>query len=202
SVENLLVFFASTLTIAVLATMFWPGAAIRIAAAALLLFTCWLLRHDVARKFIRGTGLPRFSSAALLGGYFWLAVASLVWLLGGYQFEGYIYDAVVHSVMLGFAMSMIMAHAPIILPAVLRRPLPYRSAMWAPLILLHVGLAARVFAGDLPARPLPCQIGGTLHVAAVLLFRVVAVTSSALGTRTRPESERPPAPAPSESNEI
>jgi len=37
------------------------------------------------------------------------------------------YDAVVHAIFLGFVISMVMAHAPVILPAVLRRPLPYRS---------------------------------------------------------------------------
>ncbi len=200
--ENILVLAAAALTLAMLTTVFWPDTAIRAAALVILALTIWLGRHDVAGRFVRAVGLPRFSAAALLGGYFWLGVAACIWLVDGYQYEGYVYDAVVHSVMLGFAMSMIMAHAPIILPAVLRHPLPYRSAMWAPLGLLHLGLAIRVFAGDLPARPLPWQIGGTLNVAAVLLFLVIAVTSSVLGTRTRPESERPPAPAPSESSEI
>ncbi|HLR58039.1 MAG TPA: hypothetical protein VK098_07685 [Beutenbergiaceae bacterium] len=200
--ENILVLAAAALTLAMLTTVFWPDTAIRAAALVILALTIWLGRHDVAGRFVRAVGLPRFSAAALLGGYFWLGVAACIWLVDGYQYEGYVYDAVVHSVMLGFAMSMIMAHAPIILPAVLRRPLPYRSAMWAPLGLLHLGLAIRVFAGDLPARPLPWQIGGTLNVAAVLLFLVIAVTSSVLGTRTHPESERPPAPAPSESSEI
>lgn len=184
SVENILVLTASALTVAVLGTAFWPGAAIRTAAVILLVFTLWLMRHDIARKFIRSEGLPRFSAAALLGGYVWLAVAALVWLAGGYQYGGHIYDAVVHSVMLGFAMSMIMAHAPIILPAVLRRPLPYRAAMWVPLGLLHIGLAVRVFAGDLATQQFAWQIGGALNVAAVILFLLTAVASSVLGAKT------------------
>lgn len=180
SVENVLVVAASFITLAVMGTMFWPDAAIRVAAAVTLAFTIWLMRHDVARKFLRSAGLPRFSAAALLGGYFWLAFAALVWLAGGYRYEGYIYDAVVHSVMLGFAMSMIIAHAPIILPAVLRRPLPYRAAMWVPLGLLHLGLAIRVFAGDLTAHQGAWQVGGSLNVAAVILFLLTAITSSVL----------------------
>lgn len=189
SVENILVGATSAFTLATLGTMFWPDAAIRTAAVITFAFTVWLVRHDVARKFIRGEGLPRYSAAALLGGYFWLAVASLVWLVGGYQYEGYIYDAVVHSVMLGFAMSMIMAHAPIILPAVLRRPLPYRAAMWIPLGLLHSGLIVRVFVGDLGAYNLAWQIGGSLNVAAVLIFLLTAVTSSVLGSREQSEAK-------------
>jgi hypothetical protein len=38
-------------------------------------------------------------------------------------------DAVIHAAFLGFAMSMVMAHAPVIPPAVLRRPLPYHAAL-------------------------------------------------------------------------
>ena len=40
-----------------------------------------------------------------------------------------------------------MAHAPIIFPAVLGRPLPYRPWFWLPLALLHGGLLIRVI-GD------------------------------------------------------
>ena len=43
---------------------------------------------------------------------------------------------------------MVLAHAPVILPAVLRRPLPYRTAMWIPLALLHIGLLTRIGAGN------------------------------------------------------
>ena len=184
SSDNMLLLAAVTLSLAVVSTLFWPDAAIRGTAAVILAFTFWLARHDVARKFIRGAGLPRFSAAALLGGYFWLALAALIWLAAGYQHEGFLYDAVVHCVMLGFAMSMIMAHAPIILPAVLRRPLPYRAGMWAPLGLLHAGLVIRVFAGDLAGSAAWWQIGGILNVAAIVLFLILAVTSSVRGPET------------------
>src|SRR5690625_3228836 len=75
SVDTVLVGAATALTLAALASLFWPDLAIRLGAAPLLAFTAWLLRHDVASKFIRASGLPRFSAAALLGGYLWLAVA-------------------------------------------------------------------------------------------------------------------------------
>lgn len=183
SVENILVLATAALTVAMLGTLFWPDVAIRVAAVVTLAFTFWLMRHDVARKFVKGTGLPRYSAAALLSGYFWLAVAALIWIVTGYESQGFIYDAVVHAVMLGFAMSMIMAHAPIILPAVLHRPLPYRAIMWFPLGLLHVGLVIRIFIGDLGGHHLLWQIGGTVNVVAVLLFLMTSVGSSILGAR-------------------
>src|SRR5699024_6482318 len=50
---------------------------------SLLLLTFWLVRHDVARRTINATGLPRFAAAALLAGYVWLALAGLLLLLAG-----------------------------------------------------------------------------------------------------------------------
>ena len=113
---------------------------------ALLALVGWLAGHDVARRTIRSTGLARFVAGCLLAGYGWLAVAGACWLLGGAAPDGPRYDAVVHAVFLGFTLSMIMAHAPVILPAVLRRPLPYHPAMIAPAALLHGSLALRLWA--------------------------------------------------------
>ncbi|MFN8183954.1 MAG: hypothetical protein U0R23_05995 [Candidatus Nanopelagicales bacterium] len=45
-------------------------------------------------------------------------------------------------------MSMVMAHAPVILPAVLRVQLPYRFAMYIPVVMLHASLLLRVLLGD------------------------------------------------------
>ena len=57
-------------------------------------------------------------------------------------------------------MSMVLAHAPVILPAVIRRPLPYRAFLWLPLVVLHVALAARV-AGDVSGIDRLWQAGGS-----------------------------------------
>jgi hypothetical protein len=72
---------------------------------------------------IRSTGLPRFMAANMLAGYAWLAVAATTWALTRTAYDGPAYDVVVHAVFLGFTLAMIMAHAPVILPAVLRQPL-------------------------------------------------------------------------------
>src|SRR5699024_10794129 len=93
-------------------------------------------------------------------------------------FNGGAYDALVHSVMLGFTISMIFAHAAVILPAVLRRPLPYHPVMYIPAVLLHVALAVRVIGGDLRGVHVVWQIGGIGNVVALLLFVVTAVTTA------------------------
>jgi predicted permease len=81
---------------------------------------------------------------------------------------------------------MVMAHAPIILPAVLRRPLPYRAVMWIPLGLMHIGLAIRVVAGDLVGHRTLWQTGSIINIVALLLFFAVAAGSSIAGPVARP----------------
>ncbi|MDN5791021.1 MAG: hypothetical protein L0H25_09155 [Micrococcales bacterium] len=180
-----LVLHAAAQTVALVATLLWPDVGARLTGLVIASLVAWLVRHDVARKTIRATGLPRFSAAALLGGYLWLFLAAVTWVAGGAQLDGAAYDLVVHAVMLGFAISMVMAHAPVILPAVLRRPLPYRPMMWIPLVLMHLGLVARIIAGDLLGLYPVWQAGSVINVIALLLFFVVAATSSALGPVTR-----------------
>jgi hypothetical protein len=168
-----------------------PDLGTRLLGAVLLLLTCWLARHDVARRTIRSTGLPRYSAAALLLGYFWLLVASVLWLLDGAGLDdvagsadGSTRDAALHAVFLGFTMSMVMAHAPVILPSVLRRPLPYRPALWGPLVLLHAALAVRVIAGLL-GRQGPWVAASVLTVVALLAFVATAAWCTITGGRPR-----------------
>ena len=122
---------------ACVATTLWPATGYPLLGAALLALCGWLAVHDVARRTVRSTGLPRYMAWSLLAAYAWLAVAGLVWLLAGRQPSGPGYDAVLHSIFLGFTISMIMAHAPVILPAVLRVRLPYHPAMYVPVVPHH-----------------------------------------------------------------
>ncbi len=78
------------------------------------------------------------------------------------------YDAMLHAVFVGFVMSMIFGHAPVIFPAVLGGSVRFGRLFYAPLALLHASLALRV-AGDLGASPLRAW-GGLLNMAAIVLF--------------------------------
>lgn len=180
-----LVLFAAALSTGLVATLVWPDVGARLVGAVVAGLVVWLLRHDVARRTIHTTGLPRFSAAALLGGYAWLLVAAAVWLAWGARASGATYDLVVHAVFLGFGISMVMAHAPIILPAVLRRPLPYRPIMWIPLALMHSGLVIRIGVGDLRGDETLWRLGSVVNIVALLLFFVVAAVSVALGAPRR-----------------
>ena len=106
--------------------------------------------------------------------------------MAGPVLEGRAYDATVHAVFLGFTLSMIMAHAPSILPAVTRVPLPYRPAMWAPWLLLQVSLVLRLWGGDALGSDLAREVGGAGNAVALLLFFGVAAASTVMGPPSRP----------------
>lgn len=158
------------------ATLVAPDWGARALGLGCLLVAVWLIRDDVGRRMIRSTGLRRFNAAALLLGNLWLGVAGVVWAVGGQPSASGAYDAVIHGVFLGFGMSMIMAHAPIIFPTVLGRPLPYRPAMWGPLALLHLGMATRLTGGLAAIAPL-YRLGGVLTVLSVLAFAITVIYS-------------------------
>lgn len=175
--EPWLVAIAAAMVAATLATLLWPTVGHRLLGLALLALIAWLVRFDVARRTVRSAGQTRFMALCLLAGYAWLTVPALTWSLTGPATAGGAYDAVVHSVMLGFVISMIMAHASVILPAVVRRPLPYTPLMYGPAALLHASLLLRV-AGDVGASDAAVDVGGALGVVSILSFVVVAVWSA------------------------
>ncbi|SFE28364.1 hypothetical protein [Blastococcus tunisiensis] len=178
-----LVLLAAGLLGGIVAALLWPAAGTALLGTALLALVGWLAAHDVARRTIRARGLTRFMAGCMLAGYVWLGVAGAIWLVGGPATTGVRYDAVVHAVFLGFTISMIMAHAPVILPAVLRRPLPYTPALVAPAVLLHGSLALRLWAGDALGHEAAWRWGGVLNIAAVVLFVALAVGSVLLAAR-------------------
>ena len=115
-----------------------PGAPVM--GAGLLALTGWLVRHDVARRTVRQRGVTRYMAIGLLAGYVWLGLGGLLTVMSGVTTPGLVYDAMLHAVFLGFVMSMVFAHAPVIFPAVLGRPLSYRPAFYLHVGVLHASL--------------------------------------------------------------
>lgn len=139
----------------------------RFMGAVLVLLALWLMAFDLARVTVRQTGLPRYIAVCLVTGYAWLALG------GTLLAAAFAYDAALHAIFIGFVFSMVFGHAPVILPAVLRVPLPYRSVLYLPLVLLHASLAARVLGGIVEQAAL-VRAGAWGNAAAIALFIVVA----------------------------
>ena len=192
SAEGVLVGIAALVAVTAAGAVLFPDAGARAFGLALLVLVGWLGPRDVARRTVRSAGLPRFSAAAMLAGYGWLGVAGTAWLVAGVTTTPASHDVVVHTIFLGFVMSMVLAHAPVILPAVLRRAVPYRPLLWVPLVTLHAGLLVRVV-GDVAGRAGPVEVGGYGTVAALLLLPLTAVASAAMPAPStpRPATTRP-----------
>jgi hypothetical protein len=134
----------------------------RVMGLVLVMLALWLFAFDLARVTVRQRGLPRYIAVCLLSGYAWLAFG------GALLATATAYDAALHSIFVGFVFSMVFGHAPVILPAVLRVKLPYRSVLYLPLILLHASLAVRVFVS--------VGAGAWGNAAAIALFIATAAS--------------------------
>ena len=150
---------------------------VRTIGAALVALAVWLARFDIARRSIRHAGLSRFMGVCLLGGYAWLGLGGILAALSGAAAPGSLYDAILHAVFLGFVMSMVFAHAPVILPAVLGVTMEYRPVFFLHVAVLHVSLAVRL-TGDLVDVLGRWRVyGGLLNAITLILFLVNTVTS-------------------------
>jgi len=166
-------------------TLLLIGAAVSGAlyGAALAALAVWLLRHDIARRTVRAHGLSRYMAVCLLGGYGWLAVAGLAWSATSLGWP--LRDAALHALGLGFVFSMVMGHAPVILPAIAGVKLQYGRWFYAPLALLHLSLLVRLVPGH--AGPALRALGGLLNTAALALF-VLTLMAAALLWRARKQN--------------
>ncbi len=153
----------------------YAGTAAPFSGIGLLVVTAWLLRHDIAMRTIRMAGLPRFSATCILAGYFWMALAGALLLVTPPGTVTFSYDAVVHAIAVGFILSMIFGHAPIILPAVTGAQVRYSAAAYLPLVILHLSVLLRVAADliervDLRAASGPVTIIAFATYAATLII--------------------------------
>jgi len=154
-----------------------PEAGRRISGVALLGMSAWLFKYDIAWVTVRRPGQTRFIALCLIFGFFWLGLGGLWWVLSPYATAGPIVEGALHTVLLGFVMSMIFGHALIILPAVTGVALPFHPAFYAHLGLLHASLAAKIF-GDAAGLATWREVGGTLNVAAIILFLLASAASA------------------------
>ncbi len=124
--------------------------------------------------------INRYVTIHTTAAYYWittglaLLLLRLVWVS-----NPFLYDAFIHSIAVGFVGTMILAHGPVILPAILKRPMVSKTLSLIPLLLLTLGNLIRV-AGDL-VKPfffdIAAAIGysGLLILASVLAFLIMMV---------------------------
>lgn len=177
-----LVALASMLVLASVGCSVGVELAPRLLGLTLVPIALWQLRFDLARRTVRRPGLPRFAALGVLLGAAWLLVTGALLAVNGLPAAGPQYDAALHGVFVGYVVSMVFAHAPIILPAVARMNVPFSPWLHVPLAILHLGLAARV-AGDLAGQAHLRRVGGIANAVALAAFVVAVVASRLVVTR-------------------
>lgn len=168
---------------ALLVSVVSPAIGWRVLGVVLIGLAVWLCRHDVARGGLRRGGQAAYIGTLLMIGYLWLATAGIVCTIQRPPTSRNGYDAVVHSLFLGFTMGMVLGHAPIILPAVLQVRLEWTTWFWLPAFLLEASLLVRIGIGDGLDRSAAVQAGGTVNVLSLLTL--VAVIATHIQPRTR-----------------
>ena len=168
---------------ALLVSVVSPAIGWRVLGVVLIGLAVWLCHHDVARGGLRRGGQAAYIGTLLMIGYLWLATAGIVCTIQRPPTSRNGYDAVVHSLFLGFTMGMILGHAPIILPAVLQVRLEWTTWFWLPAFLLEASLLVRIGIGDGLDRSAAVQAGGTVNVLSLLTL--VAVIATHIQPRTR-----------------
>lgn len=177
----------------VLTTVAGPTAevGVRLAGTGLVTLAVWGARHDVARRTVKIAGVTRYMAVCLLAGYVWLLVSGLTWLLAGdLGRSAGTYDIALHAVFLGFVMSMIFGHAPVIVPAVLGVRLPFRSWFYVHVAMLHVALLLRLAGGDGFGNTVAWQVGGVGTELAIVLFLAVSAVAVVRARPQRTSRER------------
>jgi hypothetical protein len=145
---------------------------------SLVLLSAWLFVHDIARRTLFSDGLSRYMAVCLLAGYGWLAVSGIGWI--GLAVGLPLRDMALHALGLGFVVGMMMAHAPVILPALTRVRLRFGAVFYFPLLVLHGSLFVRIVFGA--ADPLERGIGALLNAVALVLF-AATVAGAAIAWR-------------------
>ncbi|HWI83048.1 hypothetical protein [Ramlibacter sp.] len=151
---------------------------------SLLLLAWWLVTYDIARRTVFAQGLSRYMAVCLLGGYVWLGVAGVAWIATalGHPWR----DTALHALGLGFIFSMMMGHAPVILPAIARVKLQFGWPFYLPLAALHLSLAVRLGWGSLEAAR---RVTGAQWNAASIALFAATIAGAVIAWRIRSNAQ-------------
>lgn len=139
--------------------------------ASMALLAAWLLRFDMAcRTGVLRLGWALHTARSLRLGYVWMIGAGVWGVVHALQGMPLNAPGPLHMLLLGFVFSMVFGHAPIVLPALLRRrigaPGPFA---FVPVGLMSVGVVLRA-SGDLLGHGGLRAGAGALQAAAIATF--------------------------------
>lgn len=146
----------------------------------------WLLKYDMARLSLKKPGHSFYSRPAA---YNRLCLAPHYFTVAGGAYFGSFYDASLHSFFLGFVFMMIFAHAPVILPAVLKLNVsPFGRSLYFWYALLNITLLFRILTFIPQTAPYKMW-AGMLNGIAVLGFFVNMAFLAAIQEKLQQRSQ-------------
>jgi hypothetical protein len=148
----------------------------RIAGVGMGVAAAWFIVKDPARAFLGRPGIAGYISFCMMAGYGWLAVAGFFSVRYAGLVSGETYDSAVHMFFLGFLMSMIMGHGPVLVPSILELFLDMRPSFYVAPVLLHASLLLRV-AGDVRHSLQMRKWGGMLGALSIGYFMAALLVS-------------------------
>jgi hypothetical protein len=166
-------------------------------AISLIGSALWLFKYDMAKHSLKKPGQSFYSGLLLLTGYVWLMIAGLFFAFGA--FFGSFYDSSLHAFFLGFVFLMIFAHAPVILPAVLKLKIdPFGKSLYIWYVLLNLTLIFRLLSEFSSLAPYKIWAGMFNGIAIIGFFVNIIILAlvSKLKTPAASNAFRTPAARP------
>lgn len=163
---------------------FQPGPGVRLLSTGYLLFALCLLFLDHGWSGGDAKAWGSFTKACLVSAYSWLLIGAGVGSILAPVDSGFAYDAFLHCVFLGLVFSMVFSHAPLLLPRVLRTPVPFHPVFYAHWILLQASLVVRA-SGDLMGSTPWRRWGALLNALALALFVINTWVAVIRGRRSK-----------------
>ena len=157
-----------------------PSVGYPLLGLALGLLLLVMASHDVAKGTFRHGGLPGFMGTCMLSAYAWGLLAALIWMAAPLDSSTYWGDMALHALAVGFIMTMVIAHVCMIVPSVIRRPLPFHPLLWGAWALMQVGLLIRLLGAIRLYTPL-WKAGNLLNVLGILSMMLTVVYLAARG---------------------
>lgn len=166
------IFFSSLALAGSLAVcMVAPAVGYPVMGVALGVMLLLAITHDTARKTFKIKGVTGFMGTCMLVGYAWALLAAAIWIFSPTGFSGYWRDLALHALAIGFVMSMVAAHASMIVPSITRRPMRYRPVLWVGWAVMQLGLLVRLM-GTTRGITLLWQWGDAISVIGMLAMMI------------------------------
>jgi hypothetical protein len=172
-----------------------PSWGVRVFSAGGLGLALSMVVLDAATAATKHSDWRGFLKACLYASYGWLLVSSLVGLAVAPVDSGFAYDAFLHSVFLGLVFTMVFSHAPLLLPRVLKTPIPFHPVFYSHWILLQGSVLLRL-SGDALSSPALRRWGALLNALALLLFLFNTIWGIRRGRQSNSEAIAKPISPP------